>query len=250
MKSLVFASRNFKEIIRDPLSWVFCMGFPLVMLALMSVINASIPKEAGMKLFEIPLLAPGIAVFGYTFIMLFACMLVSGDRADAFLLRVFTSPMKPSDYIIGYIIPLIVLAVGQSVITGIVSVILGAVQGTAVNFGYMLASVLFSLPAIIMFVSFGLLFGTLCNKNAAPGICSIIISLGGMLGGIWMDVDAIGGTLAKICNALPFVHAVNAARSVYAGDLAGSLSDVGIICVWAAVITVIAVVCYNKKMKF
>ena len=94
MKSLVFASRNFKEIIRDPLSWVFCMGFPLVMLALMSVINASIPKEAGMKLFEIPLLAPGIAVFGYTFIMLFACMLVSGDRADAFLLRVFTSPMK------------------------------------------------------------------------------------------------------------------------------------------------------------
>ena len=250
MKSLIFASRNIKEILRDPLSWIFCLGFPLVMLLIMSVINASIPKEAGMKLFEMPNLAPGIAMFGLTFVMLFACMLISGDRSDSFLLRVFTSPMKPSDYIIGYILPLIVLSAGQSLITGVVAIVAGTVQGSSISFGYMLLSILISLPSIIMYVSFGLLFGALVNKNAAPGICSIIISFSGMLGGIWMDVDSIGGTLGKICNALPFLHSVKAARFAYAGEFADSLAQTGIIAVWAVVVTIAAILVFRKKMKY
>ena len=91
MKCMVFASRNFKEIIRDPLSWIFCVGFPIVMLVIMTVINNSIPAQAGMTLFELPKLVPGIIVFGFTFITLFTSLLVSGDRKDAFLLRIYTS---------------------------------------------------------------------------------------------------------------------------------------------------------------
>lgn len=250
MKSLVFAQRNIKEILRDPLSWIFCVGFPLVMLLIMSVINSSIPAEAGMALFELPKLAPGIAMFGLTFVMLFACLLISGDRSEAFLLRVFTSPMKPADYIAGYTLPLIVLSMGQSIITGAVSAVMGIAQNTEINVGNMLLSVIISLPSIIMYVSFGLLFGTLLNKNAAPGICSIIISFSGMLGGIWMDVDAIGGTLGKICNALPFLHSVKAARLAYAGEFAESLSETGIIAIWAVGITIVAILIFRKKMKF
>ncbi len=250
MKSLIFANRNFKELIRDPLSWIFCLGFPILMLIIMTVVNNSIPEEANMVIFQLPSLAPGIAIFGLTFIMLFACMLISGDRKDAFLLRIFTSPMKSSDYIIGYILPLIVLSFGQYIITMLASFIMGAVSGESLNIGNMLLSMVVSIPAMLMFIGFGIIFGTLFNKNAAPGISSIVISFSGMLGGIWMDIDAIGGGLAKLCKALPFYHAVKAARAVLTEDLSIALSETGIVSIWAVVLIVLAVVIFKKKMRF
>ncbi len=250
MKSLIFAQRNFKELIRDPLSWIFCLGFPIAMLLIMNIINESIPEEAGMTIFELNNLAPGIEVFGLTFIMLFACMLIAGDRKDAFLLRIFTSPMKSTDYILGYIIPLIVLSLGQIAITMIASLIMGAITGESINIGNMLFSMAALIPAVMMFVGFGILFGTLFNKNAAPGLASIIISFSGILGGIWMDVETIGGALGKLCNALPFYHAVKSARLAFSGDFTGSLTQSGIVLIWAVVVIVLSIVVFKKKMRF
>ncbi len=250
MKSVVFAGRNFKELVRDPLSWIFCLGFPIVMLIVMTVINESIPAEAGMTLFETESLAPGIMIFGLTFVMLFACLLVSGDRGEAFLLRIFTSPMKSSDYIMGYILPLVVLSFGQAVITLIASLIVAAIGGTSLDIPDMLFSVVTAIPSMLMFIGFGLLFGTLFNKNAAPGLSSIIISFSGMLGGIWMDIDAIGGTLADICKALPFYHCVKSARLAFGGDFAGSLIESGIVLIWAVVVVTVSILVFKKKMRF
>ena len=64
MKGLVFAQRTIKEILREPLSYIFCLGFPLLMLLIMSVLNESLPKEAGMSLFALENLAPGTVYFG------------------------------------------------------------------------------------------------------------------------------------------------------------------------------------------
>ncbi len=250
MKSLIFASRNFKELIRDPLSWVFCLGFPILMLIIMTVVNNSIPEEAGMKLFELESLSPGIAIFGLTFIMLFACLLIAGDRKDAFLLRIFTSPMKSSDYIIGYILPLIVLSIGQFIVTIIASLIMGAMSGVTLNIGNMLLSIVISFPSMIMLIGFGILFGTLFNKNAAPGIASIIISFSGMLGGIWMDIDAIGGGLEKLCKVLPFYHSIKAARCTYTGDFGTAFTETGIVLIWAAAVIILAIAIFKKKMRF
>ena len=250
MKSIVFANRNFKELVRDPLSWIFCLGFPIVMLAIMTVINNSIPAEAGMTLFEIESLAPGIMIFGLTFVMLFACLLIAGDRGEAFLLRIFTSPMKSSDYIMGYIIPLIVLCFGQVVITLAASLILALASGDKLSIPNMLFSVVTAIPSMFMFIGFGLLFGTLFNKNAAPGLSSIIISFSGILGGIWMDVDTIGGTLADICKALPFYHCVKSARLAFGGDFSGSMCESGIVLIWAVVVVAVSIIVFKKKMRF
>lgn len=250
MKSLIFAERNFKELIRDPLSWVFCLGFPIIMLIVMSIVNSSIPKEAAMTLFELESLAPAIAIFGLTFIMLFACMLISGDRKDAFLLRIFTSPMKPFDYIAGYILPLIVLSFGQFIITVIASLIMALINGSNLDIGNMLLAMIISFPSMLMLIGFGIIFGTLFNKNAAPGVCSIIISFSGMLGGIWMDVDAMGGGFAKLCKALPFYHSIKAARAAVSGELSTALSETGIISIWAIILIVLAIVVFKKKMRF
>lgn len=250
MKSLVFASRNFKELVRDPLSWVFCLGFPIIMLIVMTLVNESIPEEANMTIFEINNLAPGIGIFGLTFIMLFACLLIAGDRKDAFLLRIFTSPMKSTDYIIGYFLPIFVLALGQYAVNIIASVVLGLIYGETMNAVNILFSLVPIIPSAILNISFGIIFGTVLNKNAAPGISSIIISLSGILGGIWMDIETIGGVLGDIANALPFYHCVKSARLAFSGDFTGSLTESGIVLIWAAVVTVIAVVVFKKKMRY
>ena len=250
MKSIVFASRNIKELTRDPLSWVFCLGFPIVMLIVMTLINESIPPEAGMTIFRIDMLAPGIAIFGLAFIMLFACLLISGDRKDAFLLRIFTSPMKSADYIIGYILPLIILSFGQFIITIIAALIIGTVNDVSLNITNMLFSVLTSIPTMIMMIGFGIIFGTLFNKNAAPGLASIIITFSGMLGGIWMDIEAMGGTLKDICEALPFYHSVKSARAAFAGEFETSLAESGIVLIWAAVVIILSIIVFKRKMRY
>lgn len=112
MKSMVFASRNSKELLRDPLNLAFMIGFPLAVLLLFTIIGANVPESV----FEVGNMAPGIAVFGYSFIALFSGTLISKDRTTSFLMRLFTTPLKPSDFIAGYIMPLLPMAVMQSVV--------------------------------------------------------------------------------------------------------------------------------------
>ena len=195
MKSKVFAIRTWKEIMRDPLSYIFCLGFPLVMLVIMSIIDKSIPAEAEMQVFRIRNLAPGITYFGLTFVMLFTSIQVSKDRTTALLLRLYASPMKPVEYIFGYTMPVVVLAVVQMVICFTVSFVIGMCTGDSLGVTEILLSMVALFPSVVLFVGLGILFGTLVNEKAAPGLCSILISAAGMIGGIWMDIDGLGGAI-------------------------------------------------------
>ena len=192
-----FAKRNFLEIIRDPLSYIFCLGFPLVMLVVMTLVNESIPPETGMTVFRIDNLAGGIAFFGLTFVMLFTSLSIAKDRSGAFLVRLYATPMKSGDFIAGYILPMGILAIIQSVITFVASYIVSLVTGISINPLGMLLAVVVLLPTMVLLVSFGLFFGTLFNEKSAPGLCSIIISLGSFLGGVWFDAEGTGGVGAQ-----------------------------------------------------
>lgn len=248
-KIKAFSIRNFKEITRDPLSYLFCLGFPLVMLIVMTIVNDSIPPEAAMTIFRIDNLAGGIAVFGLTFVMLFVCLSAAKDRSGAFLIRLYATPMRSSDFIAGYIIPSSLLAVIQIFVTFASSLIVSLITGVRLPPAGLLLAALSLLPTVILMISFGLLFGTLFSEKAAPGLCSIVISFASFLGGVWFDVEATGGVMQKICNVLPFFHAVKAAR------LASSLSfddyplHLLITIAYAAVITIAAVITFKQKMK-
>ena len=111
MRMLTFANRNAKEILRDPLTLIFGLGFPIVLLLLLSAIQANVP----VSLFEIEHLAPGITVFGLSFMTLFSATLISKDRSSSLLQRLYTTPLKPIDFILGYTLPIIPFAIGQSV---------------------------------------------------------------------------------------------------------------------------------------
>ena len=172
-KIKAFSKRNQKEILRDPLSYIFCLGFPLVMLFVMTIVNESIPEEAGMTIFRIDNLSGGIAVFGQTFVMLFTAITVAKDRSSAFLSRMYASPMTSNDFTLGYMFPMLVIAVVQNLITYAVSFIVSLIVGVSINPVGLLISMLALIPSAIMFISFGFLFGTLFDEKAAPGFCSI-----------------------------------------------------------------------------
>ena len=119
MKTITFATRNTKEMLRDPLTLAFGLGFPLVLILLLSAIQANIP----VKLFEIERLAPGITVFGLAFMSLFSATLISKDRNSSFLQRLYTTPLSPVDFILGYTLPIIPLSIAQSIICYIAAIV-------------------------------------------------------------------------------------------------------------------------------
>ncbi|MDE7362464.1 MAG: ABC transporter permease [Oscillospiraceae bacterium] len=248
-KVSAFSSRNFKEIIRDPLSYIFCLGFPLVMLLVMTIINDSIPPQTGMTIFRIDNLAGGIAVFGLTFVMLFTCLNVAKDRSGAFLVRLYATPMRSGDFILGYVLPTSLLAVLQILITLAASFIVSLIVDVELNPLGLLLALLSLLPTIVMMIACGLLFGTVFSEKAAPGLCSIVISLASFLGGVWFDADGLGGVMLKICEVLPFYHAVKAARMATALDFGGYLPHLLITLVYSAVVTIAAVIVFKSKMK-
>ena len=181
---IAFSRRNFKEILRDPLSYIFCLGFPLIMLVIMTLVNESIPAEAGMLIFRIDYLSGGIAVFGLTFIMLFTSLSVAKDRAGAFLVRLYATPMHSGDFIMGYIAPIMVIALAQVLITFAASILISFITGIGLSAAGLGAAALALVPTAVMMIGFGLLFGSLFGEKSAPGLCSIVISLASFLGGV------------------------------------------------------------------
>lgn len=249
MRSKIFARRNVIEVLRDPLSYIFCLGFPIIMLIIMTFVNSSIPKEANMKIFNIEYLAPGIVVFGLTFVMLFTCLQVSKDRSSAFLIRLYASPMKSRDFIAGYMIPFFAIAIVQSIITFVVAAIIGYFLGYTFNIFNVLISIITLIPSIVLFIGFGMLFGTLFGEKSAPPLTSIIITVSSILGGIWMDIDSLNSTMKNICSILPFYHGVQAARMSVVGEFNNIIAPFIVVSIYAIVIYVISVSVFKMKMK-
>ena len=248
---MAFAKRNLIEVYRDPLSWIFCIAFPIVMLIIMSIVNSAIPKEAGNTLFRIDNLAGGIAIFGQMFVMLFTAIAVAKDRNGAFLTRLYSSPMKSSNFVWGYILPMILTAVIQVIISLIAAVVISLISDYSLNIAGLLLTVVAVIPSALMFSAIGFLFGAVFNEKAAPGICSIIISLGAMLGGIWFDVEGVGGFMYKLGRCLPFLYATKLARSAISLDFGVKtfLVPLGVVVFAAIVLTVLAGVVFNYRMS-
>ena len=249
MRSIVFCNRTIKELLRDPLSYIFCLGFPIVMLLIMTVVDQSIPKEAGMTIFHLPELTPGIAMFGLTFVMLFTCIQVSKDRSGAFLTRLYASPMKAIDFIGGYTLPSMIIAVLQIVISFAASMLISILTKDSLPILNVLLCILVLMPSALLFIAFGLFFGTLLNDKAAPPICSIIITVASILGGIWMDVDSIGGTFRTICHVLPFYQGVSAARLAMQGRYSEMGIPLLILFLYALAIYILSSLLFQRKMQ-
>jgi len=241
MKMLSFAGRNVKEMLRDPLTVIFSLGFPLVLLFLLSAIQANIPVE----LFEIGRLTPGITVFGLAFMSLFSATLISRDRESAFLVRLYTTPLSAVDFILGYALPMVPLAMGQCGVCYIAALILGLSPTVSI-----LYAILFIIPVSLLFIALGLLFGSVLNVKQTGGVCgALLTNLTAWLSGVWFDLSLVGGAFKKVANALPFVHAVELERTVLSGSFEGILPHLLWVMGYAAAAMTAAVVLFVRQMK-
>lgn len=243
-RTLCFAGRNAKEMLRDPISLFFGILFPLILLGLLSLINNSIPAEAEMDLFEIEKLAPGIAVFSLCFIALFSAMLISKDRGSSFMLRLYTSPMHGSDFVLGYLLPLIPMGLCQVLVCFLAALPMGL--SFSVN---ILLSMVSMLPILIVHISIGVLCGCCLSEKAVGGICgALLTNVSAWLSGIWFQLDPVSG-LREVAAVLPFANAVDAARLALAGDVSACMSKLWIVCLWAVGLLVTAVIVFSRKTQ-
>ncbi len=241
MRMLTFARRNAKEILRDPITLAFTFGFPLVILLLLSAIQANIPVQ----LFEIQHLSPGIAVFGLSFLTLFSATLIAKDRGSALLARLYTTPMSASDFIFGYTLPIIPIALVQSMVCYIAAIALGL--EITVNILYAVIAII---PVSLLYIALGLLCGSILSDKQVGGICgALLTNLSAWLSGVWFDLDLVGGTFKKIAYALPFVHAVEMGRAVLLGNFADIFPHIWWVIGYSAVLIIAAVLFFLKQMK-
>ena len=241
MRMVAFAKRTAKEILRDALTLAFGLGFPGVLILLLSAIQANIP----VPMFEIKRLAPGMTVFGLSFMTLFSAGLIAKDRESAFLTRLYVTPMKATDFILGYTLPMIPIAVVQSAFCYGIGLVLG--MKPTVNILYALLCII---PISLFFIGLGLLFGSLLNQKQVGGICgALLTNLTAWLSGIWFDLELVGGVFHRIAQALPFYHAVQLEQAVYAGNFGEILPHLLWVAGYGVVTMVLAVTFFLKQMK-
>ena len=241
MRMLTFAKRNALEILRDPLNLFFGLGFPVVLILLLSIIQANIP----VSLFEIDHLTPGVTVFGLSFMTMFSSVIIAKDRGSALLQRLYTTPLTPLDFILGYTLPMLPISLAQSVVCYLVALPLGLTP--SVNVLYALAMII---PVALLYIAMGLLFGSILTDKQAGAVCgSILTNLSAWLSGIWFDLELVGGVFKKIAYALPFVHAVEMERAIIAGDFAGIFPHLWWVLGYTAVLLALAVLLFLRQMR-
>lgn len=241
MRMMTFAKRCAKEILRDPINLAFGLGFPLVLLVLLSAIQANIP----VNLFEINTLTPGITVFGLSFMTLFSATLIAKDRESALLQRLYTTPLTGIDFILGYMLPILPIAIGQTIICYLFAIPLGL--EVSVNIIYAVIGII---PMAVFNIALGLLCGSLFGVKQVGGICgALLTNLSAWFSGVWFDLNLVGGTFKKIADALPFVHAAELEKALFNGNFEGAVSHILPIVLYSVVITAVAVFCFLRQMK-
>jgi ABC-2 type transport system permease protein len=209
MRFTQLATRNFKEMLRDPIHMGLEIGIPAGFLAIFWALGQNMGDE---NFLTTTMLVPGIAVFGFAFLLMFSAMTLSRDRESALLSRLLTAPLKPRDFILSYSLPYIPMVIIQIAVCFGLGALLGLEMPGNVGLAFLALLVMG-----ICSVELGMILGLLFNVNQASAVGSVIITLVALLGGVWIDLKAIGGVFYDVGNALPFAHAIAAARDSMMG---------------------------------
>lgn len=238
MRTLNFAKRNFKEIIRDPLSIIFSVLLPLFLLFIFKQIN--IPNES----YELHNFTPGIVVFGFSFITLFTAMLVSKDRTSSLLIRLGISPMKPIEYILGYMLSIIPLTLIQNVLFFILAIALGL--SFSIN---IIWAILISIVVAILFIAIGIILGSLFSEKASSGISSIVVQLVCFTSGMYFPRELLGDVFSRICEYLPFESCVTIIKGVINANLESiTIRNIIVFSIYTILALIISILIFKEKM--
>lgn len=238
MKTLNFAKRNFKELIRDPLSIIFAILLPLFLLFIFQ--QFKIPSE----IYKIENFTPGIIIFSFSFITMFAATLIAKDRTTSLLTRLCASPMKIKDYLLGYTLAILPIILIQNILFFIGAIILGL--SLSINIIY---TIIISIFLSLLFIALGIIIGCIASDKSAPGVSSIIVQIVVFTSGMYFSTDMVGKTFGIICNILPFSRILNVTKGVLNGNINGLISQIIIIMGYILLFSLIAYVLFKKRLQ-
>lgn len=204
MRTIIFAQRNFKEIVRDPVSIIFAVILPLFLLYIFQ--QFKIPNE----IYNIENFTPGIIIFSLAFITMFTASLVAKDRCSSLTARLGVSPMKSINYILGYILSVI--------------------------------------PISILFISLGILIGTITTEKSSSGISSIIVQLVAFTSGMYFTTDMVGSTFSTICHILPFESTLNITKDILNSNYNNILPSILIVGIYIVIVIILTIILFKRKM--
>lgn len=240
MRSIHLARRNALEMLRDPLSLGIAVALPLVLLFTLEALGGT-----STPYLTATLLTPGIVLFGFVMVMFSSAMILARDRETSLLARLLTAPVRSRDFVAGYSLPYVVIALVQ----GAVLLAVGALLGLEVAGSFATVVLVLALMAVF-YVALGLIFGALLTVAQTSGAYAVVLILT-IFGGAWFDLNEIGGVFLTIGDLLPFKHALDATRAVLAdgagiGDVA---SDIVWVAGYAVMATVLAVVTFQRRTR-
>lgn len=241
MRMMTFAKRCTKELLRDPINLFFGLGFPMALLLLLSVIQKNIPVHV----FEIDTLTPGMTIFGLSFMTLFSATLIAKDRESAFLQRLYTTPLTSMDFIIGYMFPLLPIAIGQAAFCYLIAIPLGLTVRI-----HILYAIIGIIPMAVFNIALGLLCGSILGVKQVGGVCgALLTNLSAWLSGVWFDLNLIGGLFETIAYALPFAHAAEMEKALFHGNFTLAATHLLPVLLYSILITAAAIFCFLNQMK-
>ena len=241
-RTIILTKRNFKEILRDPLSLVFTLGMPLFMEILFYFIFHNLTSQ-----FEMKYLAPGIVVFAESFLSLFVGLLIALDRSTSFLTRLYVSKAKPYEFIFSYALSIVPIVFIQSLLFFLVG---GIIDSSIFGIGMILA-ILISIVPSLFFIGLGILLGTICNEKSIGGISSIVIAGQSVLSGMWFPIEGLNEGIVALMDALPFRNATRLVQNIMNG-INDSFQDfilpLIIVLAYTVVSFVVAIILFRRKM--
>lgn len=238
MRMINFAKRNFKELIRDPLSLIFEIALPLFLLFIFQQFD--IPAEN----YRLENFTPSIILFGFSFISLFTATLIAKDRTSSLLIRLGTSPMKSSDYILGYILSLLPIVLIQNILFFLTAIILGLKFTISI-----IPTILVSMIVSIFFISLGILIGSLVSEKGTGALGSIVVQLVCFTSGMYFPKETIGGVFAVICKALPFEACLNIIQGTLHNDFSNlSVVHIIVFLIYFTAVILLSIIMFKKRM--
>ena len=241
MKTIVYSKRNFKELLSDPINLAFTIGLPVFLIIFMVIFNKSLQFNES---FNVENFVPSTIIFSFTFLTMFSGMLIAKDTTSEFLSRMYVSPLKAHNYILGYALPMLVVAFIQILILYAIGFILG------LNFTLnILASIPFLLLISLIFIGLGLVFGSLFKDSVVGGVSSIIIQVVAFTSGMWFSLDLIGGAFKIISYILPFSHSVDLVKSIVSGNYNDILVSTLVVLAYTLITVILSIIIFKKKMK-
>ncbi len=237
MRILNFAKRNFKEIIRDPLSIIFALLLPLFLLFIFQ--QFEIPGDA----YKIENFTPGIVIFSFAFISMFTATLVARDRSTSLLVRLAVGPMTGSDYVLGYMISVLPLVIVQNLLFFAAALLMGL----EVSVG-LLYTVLVSLPISLLFIALGIFIGSVTGEKSSAGVSSIVVQLVAFTSGMYFDGEMVGDFFETVCKCLPFSGTVDILKALLNSTSESLVQPILTVALYMIAIMFLTVILFRRNM--